>query len=190
MEMEYLSPDQARFARLVRRNRFLSLVLGLIVIVLLVFVAKHALLAWISVEQSGMPSRSVTEIFKAGLAGFFESFGELSGKYLLLVALVLLMTVVGTTLNVLFKFAEKRIFYFFLLIGSVVIGFNLPMDALWADFLRKGRTAAFLVSLGIVAVSPYVIASYLARDAIGTVITRKLLYIVVLGLLLVQMLIE
>lgn len=188
--MEYISPDEIRHARLVRRNRFLSLVLGLIVIVLLVFVAKHALLAWISVEQSAIPSRSVTEIFKAGLAGFFESFGELTGKHLLLVALVLMMTVVGTTLNVLFKFAEKRIFYFFLLIGSVVIGFNLPMDALWPDFLREGRTTVFLVSLGMVVVFPYVIAPYLAKDAIGTVITRKLLYIFVLGLLLVQMLIE
>ena len=168
----------------------LSFALIIVVLILLGFVGKHVVLAAISLQGSGTPLNSVPDIIKFGFKAFFESFGELSAKYFLLVALVLLVNAVGMTLNVVFKFAEKRVFYFLLLIASVVIGFSLPMDAWWPGFVKGGKAAVFVVSLAMVAVFPYIIAGYLAKDAIGTVITRKLLYIVVLGLLVVQMIIE
>ena len=183
-------PDQARFARAARLDRLLTLVLALVVLVLAVFLVRHGLQAWINVERSGVPLNSLPEVLKACFEAFFASFGDLSGRYLLLVSLMLLINAVGITANVLLKFAEKRIFYYILLIVSIGIVFNLPIDRLYQDYVRQGRTLLYLFFTMMVLCFPYMIGRFLSENASGWRIARKLLYIVILGLLVVQMIIE
>ena len=188
--MEYAEPKKVQLKRLLLFNRFLTVIFIIVLIPLCIFFFKFFLLAMISVEKSGIRLESVIDIIKYHFIGFINSFGELTSKYMLFATLILLINVVGILLDAVWKVFRSRKFYFILFFISVIIGFVLPINKTYETAVRIGKPWLMLVCILTIIGGPYLIGYYLGKDAITNMIYRKIIYILVFGLLLTQLFLE
>jgi hypothetical protein len=142
--MEYTQPEKLRLEKLLRFDRRLTIIFVIILGLLCIFVFKFLLSSIISVERAGVSLDSVINIIKYHFLAFFGSFGDLTCKYMLLVAILLFINVVGLL--------------------------------------------AFCLILMIPG--PYLLGMYLGRSAIGSLVISKVFYVIIYGLLLIQLFIE
>lgn len=188
--MEFTEPERIRLQRLLRLNSILKKIFVVILLVLCIFVLKHALLAIISVQKAGVRLDSVADIIKHHFLAFFNSFGDLTSKYMLLVSILLFINVVGITANKLLKIFRTKAFFIILFFLSIIIAFNLPIDKIYTHFSKGGKTGLLVFCLVMMIPSPHILGFYLGKDAITSLIYSKVLYVLIYGLLLIQLFIE
>jgi hypothetical protein len=188
--MEFVEIKDIRLQRLLRLHIFLKTVFVLILLALSVFFVKHLLLAIISVQKSGVRLDSVADVIKYHFVAFFSSFGNLTSKYMLTVSVLLFINVVGLTVNKLWKLFKPRMFSIMLFFFSIVAAFNLPMEKIYTYFSRNEKTGLMVFCLVLMIPGPHILGTYLAEDPITRLIYRKVFYVVIYALLLIQLLIE
>jgi hypothetical protein len=188
--MEYVDPEKARLNRLLRLNSFLKTILTIVLVLLSIFVFKYLLVAIISVKKSGVPLESVTDIIKYHFTAFFNSFGGLTSKYMLLISVLLFINVLGLTANKLWKFFKPRLFSILLFFLSIVVTFNLPMDKVYAYSSRGGKTGLMVFCLVMMIPGPHILGTHLGKDVITSLVISKVFYVVIYTLLLIQLFIE
>ena len=167
MARVFVDPADAVLSSRRRWDRFFFSVLFVILAGLLFFIGKHAVIAVIAVRDSGGPLVSVPFILKTFFTSFFEGFGDLSGKYLLMVTLMLLVNVVCVVANKVFRLFEKQAIYWLIFAVSVAISFNLPLDRLYQDYTRTGKTLLFCFCLFMVIVAPSIVGRFLTTTPCG-----------------------
>jgi len=188
--VEFTEPERIRLQRLLRLNSILKKIFVVILFVLCIFVLKHALLAIISVGKAGVRLDSVADIIKHHFLAFFNSFGDLTSKYMLFVSLLLFINVVGITANKLWKIFRTRAFFIILFFLSIIITFNLPIEKVYAYFSKTGKTGLIVFCLVMMIPGPHILGRYLAKEEITSLILSKVFYIIIYGLLLIQLFIE
>lgn len=188
--MEYVEPEKRRLNLLLFLDSFLTKFFVLILALLSVFVVKFFLSAMNSVEKAGIPLDSVIDIIKYHFTAFFDSFGDLTCKYMLFVSMLLFINVVGITANKFLKVFGTRAFYVALFALSIVIVFNLPIEKIYLDFIRSGKPMLLVFCLVMMILSPYILGMCFGKDKITFFIYAKIFYVLIYGLLLIQLFIE
>lgn len=188
--MDFEEPAKIRLQRSLWLDSFLKKIFIIILLVLCFFFLKHLILAIISVQKSGTVSRSVTDIIKYHFLAFFDSFGDLTSKFMLLVSVLLFINVVVITASQLLNVFKSRIFYIILFFLSIIIAFNLPLEGMHENFTRSGKAWLFVFCLITMIPVPLILGRYLARSEISSRILSKVFYIIIYGLLVIQMFID
>lgn len=188
--MEYADPEKIKLQRLLKVNGFLTKTFVVILLALSIFIFKYALLAVISVQKSGIASDSVWDIIKHHFLAFFNSLGDLSAKHMLFVSMILFINLVGIAANRFWKLVKSGGFYIILFFVSIVAGFNLPIEKMYNFFTRGGKTGLSIFCLLMMICVPWILGRYLGKDEIISLILSKTFYVIIFGLLLVQLLIE
>lgn len=188
--MEAVDPRQVRLKKLLRLNSFLTIFFVIILALLSIFVVKHFLLAVVAVEKAGMPMDNVVNIVKYHFLAFFDSLGDLTSKYMLFVSLLLLINFVGLTINKIWKILDPRLVAIILFSLSIVIAFNLPIETIYLDLSKKGKTLLLLFCLLMMIPGPYILGRYLGKGLVIETVINRVLYVLIYGLLLVQIFIE
>ena len=188
--MEYAEPERLRLSRLLRLYSFLSKFFVFILALLCIFIFKFILSAIISVEKAGVPLDSVVDIIKYHFVAFFASFGDLTCKYMLLVSMMLFINMVGLAANKILKVFKSRRFSIMLFFLSVVIAFNLPLERIFLDLSKSGKTGLLVFCLIMMIPGPYLLGMYLGKSPISSLIISKVFYVLIYGLLLIQLFIE
>jgi hypothetical protein len=188
--MDFEEPGKIRLQRLLWLNSLLKKIFIIILLVLCFFFFKHIILAITSVQKAGTPARIVTDIIKYHFLAFFNSFGDLTSKFMLLVSILLFINVVGITASKLLNVFKSRIFYIILFFLSIIIAFNLPLEGMHENFTRTGKAQLLVFCLIMMIPIPLILGRYLARSEISSRILSKFFYIIIYGLLVIQMFID
>ncbi len=188
--MEYIDPEKLRKIRLLRLNRHLTRIFVLILVLLSIFVFKFIISAMISVEKAGVPLDSIIDIIRYHFVAFFESFGDLTCKYMIFVSLMFFINIVGLAANKILKVFKSRGFSFFLFVFSLVVVFLLPLDKTFLYFSEDGKTGLGIFCLVSMIPGPYLLGISLGRTPITSLIISKVFYVIIYGLLVIQLFIE
>ena len=188
--MEFTELEQIRLQRLLRINSFLTKIMVIIFALLSIFVFKFILLAMISVEKAGIPLDSVVNIIKYHFLAFFDSFSDLTCKYILVISILLFINLFGAAANVYFNIFREQIFYIILFLLSIIVAFSLPIDNVFLYLGKNDKIALLLLCLLLMIPGPYILGRCLAKDAIRVGLYTRVFYILIYGLLLIQLFIE
>jgi len=190
VEEEYVDPKKLKMIRLSRLNMHLRRILALILVLLSIFVFRFLLSAIISVEKAGVPLNNVVDIIRYHFVAFFESFGDSTCKYMTFVSLMLFINIVGLAANKILKVFQSRGFSFFLFLFSLLVVFSLPLDKTFLFFSEDGKTGLLIFCLAMMIPGPHLLGIYLVKHSLSSAIISKVLYIVIYGLLVIQLFIE
>ena len=188
--MEYVDYEKIRLERLQRIDRRLTILFLIILVLLSIFVIKFLLSAIISVEKAGVPLDSIIDIIKYHFVAFFESFGDLTCKYMIFVSLMLFINIVGLAANKILKVFTSKGFSFFLFVFSLVVVFSLPLDKTFLYFSEDGKTGLGVFCLVMMIPGPYLLGMSLGRTTISSLIISRVFYVIIYGLLVIQLFIE
>ena len=188
--MEYIEPEKLKMIRLLRLNRHLTIIFVLILVLLSIFVFRFIISAIISVEKAGIPLDSIINIIKYHFVAFFESFGDLTCKYMIFVSLMLFINMVGLAANKILKVFTSKGFSFFLFAFSLVVVFSLPLDKTFLYFSENGKTGLGVFCLVMMIPGPYLVGMSLGRTTITSLIISRVFYVIIYGLLVIQLFIE
>ena len=181
--MIYEHDKELRFALLI--NNVLKVVLAIIIILLWVFLVKA--------KPKFIPapaSRNVFDIIYYYLLIFFNTFGELTSKYMLQASIFLFINTVVLAANKVLKIFKTRMFNLALFLATLILVFNLPMDKLYLNFIKDGKFSFMIFCFIMLLAGPLVMGISLAKDRIGTFVVSKLFYVIIWGLLLAQLILE
>jgi len=187
--VEYIDPDGRRLQGLLRINRMLTIVFTLIFLALLIFIILASLQAT-QVMAKTSTSKNVIDIIKVFTANFFDNFGTLTYRYMFFVSMILFANMMFIAINLGTKVFKKRIVYHLFFFGTVILAFFIPIDDYYSRSIRDERTAIIFFCLLMIILAPYLISLCLGRDHIHRMIYSKTLYIIIYGLLVIQIAME
>ena len=89
------------------------------------------------------------------------------------------------------QLSDPYFIYWVIIIGATAVTFALPIEEYYASLTRtKDRGYPIIMCLFIMIPSPYFIGGLLGRHPITKMIFKKLIYVLVFGLLIAQLIIE
>jgi hypothetical protein len=188
---EYFKPKRARLQSLLTLNGILQIALIIILGGLAFFVFKFILLGIITVQIQASSSATVIDMMKAFLSGFFHNLGDLTGRYMFFVSLILLVCLATWLVNVIWHFFSNDAYHYAVLAASLLLVSILPVDRAYSFLAAKGFKDWLLAfCLALMASAPFFLAEAYGTGRISVIIVRKISYIVVFGLLLAQLFID
>jgi hypothetical protein len=185
------SPEEERLQGLLSANKILTFLLAVVLLACAFIFFKHLLITIGELKKTGLDGKSVLQIFAAVADRFFFTFGPLTGKYLIQAGAWSLIVIILPVFSFFRKVEFPAIAYWGVVLIAVVLALALPVDRAYAWFVDKGGAAnnnALCMLLMIVA--PFVLSHFLGRFTITRKISRKLMFVFLFGLLVLQIFLE
>ena len=170
-----------------RFYNILNMALFIIIAVLVIFAIKHLMLSMVSVDRSGVVLDTVIDVIRYHTVAFFESFSDLTGKYMLLVTLLLLINLAGNLILYFNDFPKQKILSLVIFGASIAIVFNIPLDRIYSSLISRGKTLFFIICLITMIPLPALTANRMARFSAAYNVINRLLYVLIFGLLAIQL---
>lgn len=189
--MPPIEPEELILQRLLKLNSLLTWMFLVILLLICGFVFKHFLQAVIAVQRIGISESNLVLIIKHGFLEFFNSFGPLTGKYMLLATIWLFLVLMSITIGTHRQFLRSRATYILIMILATMIAFMLPVEKFYTNLAKGGQSGQVIILCLIFMIpGPYILGSRLGKHALSSLLYKKLFYILVFGLLLVQLFLE